>query len=247
MVRISSLLTHKKFENLAWSDVFESIDKQVSIYKIEEALEQNEAAGKLIFPPKEQILKAFEYCPLDKLKVVILGQDPYHHPNQAHGLSFSVPDGVKIPPSLRNIYKTLHDDLSMPIPLSGNLTPWAKQGVLLLNVILTVNAYEPASHRKIGWEAFTDAIIRAISEQKEHVVFMLWGNFARSKASLIDPEKHLILEAPHPSPLSAHQGFFTCKHFSKCNAYLTANGKPPIDWTIQSQSFLAFPEDQDKA
>ncbi|MFN8309077.1 MAG: uracil-DNA glycosylase [Chitinophagales bacterium] len=184
--------------------------------------------GKRIFPPGPLIFNAFQLTPFDKVKVVILGQDPYHGEGQAHGLSFSVPANCKIPPSLQNIYKELYDDLSIPIPDTGNLESWAQQGVLLLNAMLTVNAGEPASHRLAGWEQFTDAVIRHLSAHRTGLVFMLWGKFAQDKAILIDPSKHLILKAPHPSPFSAHTGFFGCRHFSKANAYL----KEPINWQL---------------
>lgn len=183
-----------------------------------------------IYPPAKLIFNAFELCPFDRVKVVILGQDPYHGPGQAHGLSFSVQDGVKTPPSLQNIYKEIASDLNKEIPESGNLEHWAKQGVLLLNATLTVKRSQPGSHQGKGWEAFTDSVIKKVSEEKEHVVFLLWGNFARSKASLIDSSKHLILEAPHPSPFSAHSGFFGCKHFSKTNEYLLKHSLPEINW-----------------
>lgn len=183
-----------------------------------------------VFPPLSLVFNAFELCPFSLVRVVILGQDPYHGPGQAHGLSFSVPDGVKVPPSLKNIYKELYSDIGKEIPLSGNLTSWAAQGVLLLNATLTVESGRPGSHQGLGWETFTDSVIKKISDEKEHVVFLLWGNFARAKASLIDSSKHLILEAPHPSPLSAHTGFFGCKHFSKTNDYLTKHTLPIIDW-----------------
>ena len=169
---------------------------------------------------------------LDKVKVVILGQDPYHNTGQAHGLSFSVPKNVKTPPSLQNIYKEIKADLGHEIPNNGNLTAWAKQGVLLLNAVLTVNAHEPASHKKAGWETFTDNAIKYLSEQKTHVVFMLWGNFAQQKEFLIDHKKHLVLKAAHPSPFSAHRGFLGCKHFSKANDYLMQNGLSAINWSI---------------
>lgn len=183
-----------------------------------------------VFPPPKQIFNAFSYCSLPDTKVVILGQDPYHGPGQAHGLSFSVQDGIKTPPSLKNMYKEIQSDLGKDIPESGNLERWAKQGVLLLNATLTVLPGKPGSHQGLGWETFTDAVIRTLSEKKEHVVFLLWGNFARSKANLIDASKHLILEAPHPSPFSAHSGFFGCRHFSKTNEYLKAHELEPIDW-----------------
>ncbi len=185
---------------------------------------------KTVFPAKENIFNAFSLCPFAEVKVVILGQDPYHGKGQAHGLAFSVEDGVKIPPSLRNIYKEINTDVGKNITDSGNLKYWAKQGVLLLNSTLTVEEGNAGSHQKLGWEQFTDAAIKAISDQKENVVFLLWGNFARSKAALIDNDKHLILESPHPSPLSAYAGFFGCKHFSKTNMYLKAKGLKKIDW-----------------
>ena len=183
-----------------------------------------------IFPPPALVFKAFELCPFDTVRVVILGQDPYHGSGQAHGLSFSVPNDVKIPPSLKNIYKELAQDLGKPIPTSGNLEHWAKQGVLLLNSILTVQSGQPGSHQRLGWEQFTDALIKKVSDDKQHVVFLLWGNYARAKKSLIDTSKHLVLEAPHPSPLSAYTGFFGSKHFSKTNDYLRKNDLQEIEW-----------------
>lgn len=183
-----------------------------------------------VFPQPKLVFNAFTHCPFNKVKVVILGQDPYHGPGQAMGLSFSVPDGVRIPPSLKNIYKEIQNDIGITMPESGNLEHWADQGVLLLNATLTVEAGNAGSHQGLGWETFTDAVIKTISSEKEHVVFLLWGSYARSKAGLIDETKHLILEAPHPSPLSAHRGFFGCKHFSRMNEYLTQNGHEPIVW-----------------
>jgi uracil-DNA glycosylase len=183
-----------------------------------------------VFPPPTRIFQALELCPLKSVRVVLLGQDPYHSAGQAHGLSFSVPEGIKIPPSLRNIYKELAADLGKPIPISGNLEHWAKQGVLLLNATLTVQSGQPASHQKFGWEMCTDTIIKTISEEKEHVVFLLWGNYARAKKSLVDTTRHLVLEAPHPSPLSAHTGFFGCRHFSKTNVYLKKHSLLDIEW-----------------
>lgn len=188
--------------------------------------------GKVIYPPGKLIFNAFEHTPPDKVKVVILGQDPYHNPGQAHGLSFSVPDGVKPPPSLVNIFKEIEEDLGLPAPRRGNLTYWADQGVLLLNASLTVEANAPMSHSQLGWHIFTDEVIKYISATKEYVVFMLWGRFAQNKASLIDSSKHLILKAAHPSPLSAHNGFFGCGHFSKANNYLREHGEKPIDWSL---------------
>lgn len=183
-----------------------------------------------VFPPPSQIFNAFALCPFDQVRVVILGQDPYHAKGQAHGLSFSVQEGVGVPPSLQNIYKEIHDDIGSPIPRSGDLTRWAEQGVLLLNATLTVQEKSPGSHQRYGWETFTDAVIRTVSEQKEHVVFLLWGKYAQEKSLLIDANKHLILKAPHPSPFSAHSGFFGCRHFSKANTYLTEHGLRPIIW-----------------
>jgi uracil-DNA glycosylase len=188
--------------------------------------------GKIIYPPGPLIFNAFDTTPIDKVKVVILGQDPYHGPNQAHGLCFSVQNGVPPPPSLVNMYKELHEDVGLHIPNHGNLTAWAEQGVFLLNASLTVRAGEPMSHAKIGWADFTNTVIQRISDAKQHVVFMLWGKFAQDKRTLIDDSKHLILRAAHPSPLSAHNGFFGCKHFSKANQYLVSMGIEPINWQL---------------
>ncbi len=191
----------------------------------------NEYATKKIFPESKNILRAFSLTPFSRVKVVILGQDPYHNDGQANGLSFSVKDGVAVPPSLKNIYKEIESDIGVTKDFShGNLEDWARQGVFLLNAILTVVAHIPASHQRKGWEEFTDMVIKTISDKHEHVVFMLWGNYARSKKLLIDENKHLILEAPHPSPFSVHSGFFGCKHFSKCNEYLNKNHKKAIVW-----------------
>lgn len=195
-------------------------------------LKAERLTGKTIYPPGPLIFNAFDKTPFDDVRVVILGQDPYHGPGQAHGLCFSVQDGVKPPPSLVNIYKELNKDLGMPIPQTGNLTPWAENGVLLLNAFLTVRANEPASHSKIGWENFTDAVIRKVSQQKENVVFMLWGKFAQDKQVLIDETKHLVLKAAHPSPFSADKGFFGCRHFSKANDYLVRNNREPVNWKL---------------
>lgn len=183
-----------------------------------------------IYPPGSQIFNAFNLCPFDKVKVVIIGQDPYHGPGQAHGLCFSVNDGVPFPPSLRNIFKEVNADTGAPIPQSGNLTRWATQGVLLLNATLTVREHSAGSHQRRGWETFTDSVIRIISEQKSNVVFILWGAYAQSKASLIDSSRHLVLRSVHPSPLSAHAGFFGNHHFSLANDYLVRNGFTSIDW-----------------
>lgn len=198
-------------------------------------LQAEEAAGKTIYPPRGQRLAALELTPLDAVKVVILGQDPYHGPGQAHGLAFSVQPGVKVPPSLVNIYKELESDLGLPRPSHGNLEHWARQGVLLLNNALTVEAGQAGSHQKRGWEELTDAAVRAVAAQAEPAVFLLWGSHAQKKAARV-PElsngPHLVLEAPHPSPLSAHNGFFGCHHFSKANAFLEAHGRSPIDWRL---------------
>lgn len=183
-----------------------------------------------VYPPGRLIFNAFNLCPFDKVKVVIIGQDPYHGPGQAHGLCFSVNDGVVFPPSLQNIFKEIHDDLGMPIPASGNLTRWAEQGVLLLNATLTVRAHQAGSHQRRGWEEFTDAAIRVLAEQKEHLVFILWGSYAQKKGAFIDRNRHLVLTSVHPSPLSAYNGFFGNKHFSRTNEYLAAHGETPINW-----------------
>lgn len=183
-----------------------------------------------IFPPANLVFNAFDLCPFDQIKVVILGQDPYHGVGQAHGLCFSVQDGVKVPPSLKNIYKELQSDLNIPLSNSGNLERWAKQGVLLLNATLTVEANKPGSHQGLGWEQFTDTVIQKISDEKEHIVFLLWGKYAQMKGEKIDRQKHLVLTAPHPSPFSAYTGFLGCKHFSKTNEYLMKHEKKPIAW-----------------
>ena len=187
-----------------------------------------------IFPDKKNIFAALKYTPYENVKVVILGQDPYHGLGEAHGMAFSVCPGIKIPPSLQNIYKELHEELGCYIPNNGYLMKWARQGVLLLNSVLTVQKDLPASHRGIGWEAFTDKIIEEVNKKDEPVVFMLWGNFAKSKASLITNSKHLVLTAAHPSPFSARYGFFGCNHFKKANEFLKENGREPIDWQIEN-------------
>ena len=183
------------------------------------------------YPPGRLIFNAFNLCPFDKVKVVIIGQDPYHEPGQAHGLSFSVQDGVAFPPSLQNIFKEIHDDLGVPFPSTGNLTRWAEQGVLLLNASLTVRAHQANSHSRLGWTTFTDAAIRALATQREHLVYMLWGGYARGKAYMIDRQRNLVLESVHPSPLSANRGGWFGQHqFSRCNAYLQQHGIEPITW-----------------
>jgi len=188
--------------------------------------------GARIFPPGNLIFNALNSTPLDSVKVVILGQDPYHGPGQAHGLSFSVPRGVPIPPSLQNIYKELQSDLGLEPPTHGDLGSWARQGVLLLNAVLTVEAYKAGSHQGQGWEQFTDRVVSVINENKDGVVFMLWGSYAQKKGAVIDRNRHLVLTAPHPSPLSAYRGFLGCRHFSWCNEYLQGQGKKPIDWRV---------------
>jgi len=195
-------------------------------------LRAEKASGKIIYPPGSLIFNAFDSTPFEKVKVVLLGQDPYHGKGQAHGLSFSVPIGITPPPSLVNIFKELQQDIGVHIPRHGNLKKWAEQGVLLLNASLTVRANEPNSHSKIGWTDFTNAVIKKISDLKDHVVFLLWGKFAYEKQPLIDETKHLILKAAHPSPYSAYNGFFGCRHFSEANKYLMKYGIHPIDWSL---------------
>ncbi|HDO23629.1 MAG TPA: uracil-DNA glycosylase [bacterium] len=187
-----------------------------------------------VYPPPKFIFNAFELCPFDKVRVVILGQDPYHGRGQAHGLCFSVPESAAMPPSLQNIYKEINTDLGLPIPQSGNLEHWAKQGVLLLNATLTVQAGNPASHQGRGWEQFTDAVIKKLSDEKEGLVFLLWGRYAKEKGEVIDRDRHLVLEAAHPSPFSAASGFLGCKHFSKANDYLASRGQTPIKWVLEN-------------
>lgn len=200
--------------------------------EIVQYLRLEKMAKKTIYPPGGLIFNAFELTPLDQVKVVIIGQDPYHGVGQAHGLCFSVQTGVPPPPSLVNIFKELQSDIGIPIPKHGNLTHWAQQGVLLLNASLTVRSQEPMSHAKIGWSHFTDAVIKKVSDNCHHVVFILWGKFAQEKQTLIDETKHKVLKAAHPSPLSAYNGFFGCKHFSQTNEYLIQQGIDPIDWSI---------------
>lgn len=195
-------------------------------------LRSEKSAGKVIYPAGNAIFSGFNSTPLDKVKVVILGQDPYHGAGQAHGLSFSVPVGQRIPPSLINIYKEIETDLGIPFPKHGNLLSWAEQGVLLLNSVLTVEHSLAASHQGKGWERFTDAVISLINQHCEHIVFLLWGSYAQKKGQVIDAEKHLVLKAPHPSPLSAHRGFLGCQHFSQTNHYLEHHNKSAINWSI---------------
>ena len=191
---------------------------------------RHEYATTRVYPPGSQMFAAFDACPFDKVKVVILGQDPYDEPGQAHGLCFSVNDGVPFPPSLQNIFKEIHDDIGTPVPMSGDLTRWANQGVLLLNATLTVRAHQAGSHQNKGWEQFTDAVIHRLAQERENLVFILWGSYAQRKGEFIDRSRHLVLQSPHPSPLSAHRGFFGNRHFSRTNEYLTAHGIEPILW-----------------
>ena len=215
-----------------WLNVLQEEFQKPYFLELKSFILAQQAEGKQVYPPGPLVFNAFFQTPFDQVKVVILGQDPYHGPGQAHGLSFSVPAPLSPPPSLKNIFHELKMDLGIETPSSGDLTPWAKQGVLLLNAVLTVTAGSPGSHRPAGWEVFTDEIIRILSREKRHLVFMLWGNFARQKAQLIDAQHHLILQAPHPSPFSAHTGFFGCHHFSACNRYLVQHGIPAVNWAL---------------
>jgi uracil-DNA glycosylase len=216
----------------SWKEVLEDEFKKPYFKQITEHIKTEKEQGKTIYPPGPLIFNAFEQTPFDNVKVVLLGQDPYHGPRQAMGMSFSVPDGVHPPPSLINIFKELHDDVGVPIPKHGNLTKWAQQGVMLLNASLTVRAGEANSHSKIGWHQFTNTVIEKISEEKKDVVFLLWGKFAQEKTELIDTKKHHVLKAAHPSPFAADKGFFGCRHFSKTNSYLMKQGMDPIDWAL---------------
>jgi len=217
----------------SWKEVLKNEFTKPYFLEIVTFLKMERSAGKTIYPPGPLIFNAFNQTPFDKVKVVIIGQDPYHNPGQAHGLSFSVPAGIKPPPSLVNIYKEIRTDTGIEMPVAfGNLTRWAEQGVLLLNAMLTVRANEPASHAKIGWMNFTDTVIQKISDQKEGVVFLLWGKFAQDKQVLIDATKHFLLKAAHPSPFSVDKGFYGCKHFSKTNELLIQQGLTPIDWKL---------------
>lgn len=214
----------------SWKEVLKPEFSKPYFLQVVTHLKTEKATGATVYPPGQLIFNAFNTTPFDKLKVVILGQDPYHGAGQAMGLSFSVPDQIPIPPSLGNIYKELQKDIGIPIPKTGNLTAWARQGVLLLNAMLTVRANEPASHAKIGWMDFTDAVIKKISSEKTGVVFLLWGKFAQEKQVLIDETRHFVLKAAHPSPFSADKGFFGCRHFSRTNELLVKQGLLPINW-----------------
>ncbi|MFQ6879258.1 MAG: uracil-DNA glycosylase [Oscillospiraceae bacterium] len=209
----------KEFKKTYYRKLYDTVKREYSTYQV--------------FPPADDIFNAFHLTPLSEVKVVILGQDPYHNVNQAHGLCFSVQPTVEIPPSLENIYKELHDDLGCKIPNNGYLVKWAKQGVLLLNTVLTVRAHQANSHQNIGWEQFTDAVIEILDQQDRPMVFLLWGKPAQRKKAMLHNPNHLILEAPHPSPLSAYRGFFGCRHFSKTNQFLEEHGLTPIDWQIE--------------
>lgn len=216
-----------------WKEVLANEFRQDYFLHIVTTLKTERLTGRTIYPPGPLIFNAFEQTPFQAVKVVLIGQDPYHGPGQAMGLSFSVPKGVKPPPSLQNIYKEIRSDLGIQMdPTNGDLTPWARQGLLLLNASLTVRANEPMSHAGIGWMNFTDAVIRTLSDRKEHLVFLLWGRFAQEKQPLIDETKHYVLKAAHPSPFSADKGFFGCRHFSKANELLVKHGKDPINWAL---------------
>lgn len=212
-----------------WKQILSSEFSEPYFDELVSFVKQEYASG-TVFPAGRNIFRAFDKCPFDKLKVVIIGQDPYHGPGQANGLCFSVGEGVPFPPSLQNIFKEVSNDIGVPTPESGELDRWAEQGVLLLNAVLTVRAHAAASHAGHGWERFTDAVVRAIAQQREGVVYMLWGSYAQKKGSIVDPTRNLILKAVHPSPLSAYRGFFGCKHFSAANSYLEARGESPILW-----------------
>ncbi len=216
----------------SWKKILQDEFEKEYFKELIHFIKTEKEAGKIIYPPGPLFFEAFDKTPFEKIKVVILGQDPYHNPGQANGLSFSVPDGVRKPPSLLNIFKELKEDLGLAIPESGNLEEWAKEGVLLLNASLSVRQGEPGSHGRAGWVNFTDAVIKKISDEKRAVVFLLWGKFAEAKESLIDESKHFILKAPHPSPLSANRGFLGCKHFSKTNKILMQEGIQPVDWKL---------------
>jgi uracil-DNA glycosylase len=218
--------------NDTWKEVLKAEFNKPYFLQIVAFLRTEKMAGKTIYPPGQLIFNAFNKTPFDNVKVVLIGQDPYHGPGQAHGLCFSVQTGVTTPPSLINIYKELNADLGIPIPDHGNLTKWAEHGVLLLNASLTVRANEPMSHARIGWAEFTDTVIKKVSDLRQHVVFLLWGKFAQEKQVLIDETRHLVLKAAHPSPYSANNGFLGCRHFSKTNEYLVKNGIDPVDWSL---------------
>lgn len=216
----------------SWRAALAGEFEQPYMQQLRDFLRAEKAAGKRIFPPGEEIFSAFDHTPLDAVKVVILGQDPYHGEGQAHGLCFSVRPGTRVPPSLQNIYKEIKAELGLPIPEHGFLSHWADQGVLLLNSVLSVESARAASHQGKGWETFTDRVIELVNTRREGVVFMLWGSYAQRKGAIIDRQRHCVLSAPHPSPLSAHRGFFGCGHFRAANEYLQDHGQAPIDWSL---------------
>lgn len=216
----------------SWLEKLQAEFEKEYMKKLRQFLLEEKRAGKVIYPASDQIFAAFNHTPFDRVKVVILGQDPYHGPGQAHGLSFSVPQGVRIPPSLKNIYKEINRDLGLPVPDHGYLKGWADQGVLLLNSVLTVEQAHAGAHQGKGWEKFTDKAVSLLNEERENLVFLLWGSYAQKKGAMIDTQKHLVLKSPHPSPLSAHRGFLGNGHFSAANMYLNESGMKEIDWTI---------------
>ncbi len=217
---------------LGWKNLLKDEFTKPYFGNLVEFLLNEATAKKVIYPPMQDVFSAFQATSLDTLRVVIVGQDPYHGEGQAHGLCFSVKDGVPLPPSLQNIYKEIHSDLGLPIPKTGNLMPWAKQGVLLINAVMTVQKDSPGSHVGKGWETFTTAVLQKLNETKEGLVFLLWGKYAQEKGSVIDRSKHTVFEAPHPSPFSVHKGFFGCKHFSKTNEAMEQRGLQPINWSL---------------
>ena len=234
MNRITSVQRPIKLES-SWRHLLEDEFRSDYMQQLRDFLRVEKLDGKVVYPPGEQIFNALNVLPFDEVKVVILGQDPYHGPGQAHGLCFSVQAGVRPPPSLQNIFKEIEDDLGIPRPTHGCLDAWTRQGVLLLNAVLTVVQGQAASHRGQGWERLTDRIVSLLNERKQGLVFLLWGSDAQKKGAMIDRQKHLVLQSPHPSPLSAHRGFLGNKHFSKCNAYLEQQGKSPIDWSLPAE------------
>lgn len=222
-----------------WKTLLEDYLQRQDMQALARFLRAEKAAGKTIYPPGSQIFAALDYTPFERVRVVILGQDPYHGPGQAHGLCFSVPPGVRVPPSLANIYAELKRDIGFAPPGHGCLVPWAVRGVLLLNAVLTVEAGRAGSHRGKGWEGFTDRIVALLNEGREGLVFMLWGSYAQAKGALLDGTRHRVLRAPHPSPLSAHRGFIGCGHFSRCNEYLRGRGQVPMEWSLPPRDELA--------
>lgn len=216
----------------SWQAVLENEFSKDYMMALDSYLRAQRSAGKVIFPPVDEIFLSLNSTPFESTKVVVLGQDPYYREGQAHGLSFSVKEGIRVPPSLRNIFKELHADLGCTTPAHGNLEPWARQGVLLLNSVLTVESGQPASHAGKGWERFTDKVVEKLNEQREHLVFILWGDYAQKKGKVIDRSKHLVLSSPHPSPLSAHRGFYGNHHFSMANTYLVQHENKPINWQL---------------